>query len=99
MLMRFKGDNFDQMTSANKIGVHSLNYELFNNNNIVITITIIRQPLCPVVGRRPQHAVSKLPSLVLSSAIPCRSSSCPGRLSTAWLVSLVVSSCHMVSKW
>ena len=60
---------------------------------------IIRQPLCPVVGRRPQHAVSKLPCLVLSSAISCRSSICLGRLSTAWLVSLVVFSCHTVSKW
>ena len=38
---------------------------------------IIRQPLCPVVERRPQHAVSKLPCLVLSSAISCRSSICP----------------------
>ena len=37
--------------------------------------------------------------LVLSSAISCRSSICPGRLSTAWLVSLDVFSCHMVSKW
>ena len=35
--------------------------------------------------------------LVLSSAISCCSSICPGRLSTAWLVSLVVFSCHMVS--
>ena len=35
----------------------------------------------------------------LESAISCRSSICPGRLSTAWLVSLVVFSCHMVSKW
>ena len=35
---------------------------------MVIIIIIIRQPLCPVVGRRPQHAVSKLPCLVLSSA-------------------------------
>ena len=26
-----------------------------------IIVIIIRQPLCPVVGRRPQHAVSKLP--------------------------------------
>ena len=43
-----------------------------------------------MVGRRPQHAVSKIPCLVLSSAISCRSSICPGRLSTAWLVSLVV---------
>ena len=58
-----------------------------------------RQPLCPVVGRMPQHAVSKLPYLVLSSAISCRSSICLGRLSTDWLVSLVVFSCHMVSKW
>ena len=49
-------------------------------------IIIIRQPLCPVVGRRPQHAVSKLPCLVLSSAISCPSSICLGRLSTAWLV-------------
>ena len=40
----------------------------------------------------------KLPCLVLSSAISCRSSICLGRLSTAWLVSLVVFSCHMVSK-
>ena len=55
--------------------------------------------LCPMVGRKPQHVVSKLPCLVLSSAISCRSSICPGRLSTAWLVSLVVFSCHMVSKW
>ena len=66
---------------------------------MVIFIIIIRQPLCPVVGRRPQHAVSKLPCLVLSSAISCRSSICPGRLSIAWLVSLVVFSCHMVSNW
>ena len=29
---------------------------------IIIIIIIIRQPLCPVVVRRPQHAVSKLPS-------------------------------------
>ena len=65
----------------------------------VVFIIIIRQPFCPVVGRRPQHAVSKLPCLVLSSAISCRSSICLGRLSTAWLVSLVVFSCHMVSKW
>ena len=65
----------------------------------VIIIIIIRQPLCPVVGRRPQHAVSKLPCLVLSSAISCRSSICPGRLSIAWLVSLVVFSYHMVSNW
>ena len=28
---------------------------------MIIMIIIIRQPLCPVVGRMPQHAVSKLP--------------------------------------
>ena len=51
-----------------------------------------------MVGRRPHHATSKLPRLVLSSARSCRSSICPGSLSTAWLVSLVVFSCRMVSK-
>ena len=44
--------------------------------------------------RRPQHAVSELACLVLSSARSCCSSMCPGRLSTAWLVCLVVFSCH-----
>ncbi len=34
-----------------------------------IIIIIIRQPFCPVVGRRSQHVVSKWPCLVLSSAI------------------------------
>ncbi len=57
------------------------------------------QPLCPVVGQWPQHAVSKLACLVLSSVVSCRSSVCPCRLFTAWLVSLVVVSCRMVSKW
>ena len=56
----------------------------------IIIIIIIRQPLCPVVVRMPQQAVSKFPCLVLCSAMSCRSSICPGRLSTAWLVSLVV---------
>ena len=36
---------------------------------------------------------------LLSSAISYRSRNCPGRLSTAWLVSLVVFTCHMVYKW
>ena len=49
---------------------------------------------CPMFGQRPQHAVSKLACLVQSSAISCRSSICPGRLSTAWLVSLIAFSCH-----
>ena len=65
----------------------------------VIFIIIIRQPLCPMIGWRPQHAISNLPRLVLSSAISCRSSICPGRLSSAWLVSLVVFYCHMISMW
>ena len=39
---------------------------------------------------RPQHAVCKLACPVLSSAKSCHSRICPGRLSTAWLVSLVV---------
>ena len=30
-----------------------------NKKNIIVIIIIIRQPLCPVVGRRPQHVVSK----------------------------------------
>ena len=29
------------------------------HSNLSIIIIIIRQPLCPVVGRRPQHVVSK----------------------------------------
>ena len=66
---------------------------LYTNMHILIIIPI-KQPWCRVVGRRPQHAVSKLPCLVLSSAISCLSSICPGRFSTAWLVSLDVFSCH-----
>ena len=62
----------------------------------IVIIIIIGQPLCHVVGRRPQHAVSKLACLVQSSARSCRSSICPGRLSTAWLVSVVVFSCHNI---
>ena len=61
---------------------------------IIIVIIIIRQPLCPVVGRRPLYAVSKLPCLGLSFVISCSSSICPSRLATAWLVSLVTFSCH-----
>ena len=66
--------------------------------NIGSIIIIIGQPYCPVVGRMPQHAVSKLACLVQSSARSCRSSICSGRLSTAWLGSLVVFSCHMVHR-
>ena len=39
------------------------------SSNLIIIIIIIRQPLCPVVGRRPQHAVSKLSCIVRSFAI------------------------------
>ena len=81
---------------TNTINMNSCNTAVRGTDYHVIIIIIIRQPLCPVVGRRPQHAVSKLPCLVLSSAISCRSSMCPGRLSTAWLVSLVVFSCQRV---
>ena len=66
---------------------------------ISIIIIIIEQPCCPVVGQKPRHTVSKLACLALSSARFWRSSFCPGRLSTAWLVSLVIFSCHMFSKW
>ena len=69
-------------------------YILYTHIHIIIIIIPIKQPLCPVVGRRPQHVVSKLPCLVVSSAISCLSSICPGRFSTAWLVSLDVFSCH-----
>ena len=40
-----------------------------------------------MVGKRPQQAISKLAYIVLSSARSCRSSICPGRLTTDWLVS------------
>ena len=46
---------------------------------IIIIIIIITngQQLCPVVGRRPQHAASNLTCIVLSSARSCPSSICP----------------------
>ena len=52
-----------------------------------------------MVGRRPQHSISKLSCLALSSTRSCPSSICPGCLCTAWLVSIVVFSCRMVSRW
>ena len=48
-----------------------------------------------MVGRRPQQASSKLAYIAQSSTRSCRSSICPGHLSTSWLVSLVVFSCSM----
>ena len=53
-----------------------------------LCFVIIGQPQYPMmVRRRPQHVTSMLARRVLSSAISCRSSICPGRLSAAWLVS------------
>ena len=75
--------------------VPDIHAKFHNQPFIIIIIIIIRQPLSPVVGRRPQHVVSTLACLVLSSAISCRSSICAGRISTAWLVSLVVFPCHI----
>ena len=39
-----------------KVGDVKIVLEIFRERFIII---IIRQPLCPVVGRRPQHVVSK----------------------------------------
>ena len=60
-------------------------------------VIIIGQPRCPVVGRMSKHAACKLACHALSSARSCPSSICPGRLSTGWLVSLVLS-CRMVTR-
>ena len=62
------------------------------HNHYASTIFIIIVVI--LIGRRPQHAVSKLACFVLSSARSCRSSICPSSLSTAWLVSIDVFSCH-----
>ena len=71
--------NLDSLTSS--FTVTSCSFVMTSSATFIIIIIIIRQPLCPVVGRRPQHAVSKLPWLVLSSAksslrrlagLPCR---------------------------
>ena len=58
-----------------------------------------QQPQCPLVGRMPQHAASKWPCLVPCSDRSCPSSIYPGRPSIVWLVSVVVFSCRMISKW
>ncbi len=42
-------------------------------------VIIVWLPLCTVVGRRPQHATSKLACLVLSFAISCPSTICTVR--------------------
>ena len=44
-----------------------------------------------MVGRKPRHAAAELACLVLFFAWSCYSSICPHHLSTAWLVSLVLS--------
>ena len=73
---------------------HTVNMALWKYCIFKIIVHHHWAAVVPVVGRRPQHAVSKLACLVLPSAISCRSSICPGRLSTAWLVSLVLSWWH-----
>ena len=64
----------------------------------VLSISIY-QPYCPVVGRRPQHVVSKFAYLVLFSARWFHSNTLPNRLSIFLLVFLVISSFRMVSRW
>ena len=44
--------------------IHCADSSCYVHHNVIIT-----QPVWPVIGRRPQHAVSKLPCIVLSSAI------------------------------
>ena len=69
-------------------------------SSLAVIIIIIHNWAAVVsLGRRPQNALSKLAACVLSSARSCRSSIFPCRLSTAWLVFLVVVSCHVVCKW
>ena len=60
---------------------------------------VTREPIFHnvLVVRTAQHAVSKLPCLALSSPRSCPSSIYPGHLSTAWLVSLVLFTCHIWS--
>ena len=43
-----------------------------------------------------QHATSKLACIALCATRSCLSSICPGSLSTAWLVYLVVFPCHHI---
>ena len=59
--------------------------------------SFIWQPLCPMLGRRPLHASSKLACLALSSARSCPSCICPGRLFTDRLVSVYVFSRRIIS--
>ena len=59
----------------------------------------IYQPYCPVVGRRPQHVVSKFAYLALFSARWFHSNTHPSRLSIVLLVFLVISSFRTVSRW
>ena len=65
----------------------------------LLTVLSIYQPYCPVVGRRPQHVVSKFAYIVLFSARWFHSNTHPNRLSIFLLVFLVISSFRMVSRW
>ena len=56
---------WEAQCTGNRYCDHHLAEYLFGDHSIII---IIGQPLCPVVVRRPQHAVSKLACLVMSSA-------------------------------
>ena len=49
--------------------------------------------------QKPQRTVSRLACIALSFDRSCRSSFWPGRLFTAWMVSLVGFYCRMVSNW
>ena len=88
--LKVKGSTLEYTGSDNVVERINSTQTLHDDVEVLVSIAtfivIIRQPLCPVVGR----VVSKLACLVPSSARSCRSSICPGRLSTALLVSLVV---------
>ena len=47
-----------QLLNCTNIWIKSMDQKLFTDT-VYIIIIIIRQPLCTVVGRRPQHVVSK----------------------------------------
>ena len=56
---------------------NSVSFEAHWANKIIISHVVSHK------WGKPQHAASKLACLALSSARPCRSSICPGHLSTA----------------
>ena len=92
-------------TATPEINV-KINSDSKSNDSIIQTedysiSTINGQPKCTVVGRRPLHNAPCLAYLAQSSVKSSCSSICPGRLPTAWLVSIVVLSCprvHLVTR-